>query len=169
MPALDNATYLDRYAQSLRHAWGAKELGYCMVQMIEHPEIPFLRGLKMMLDVAHDNIQAGAGWVIMTFGANLPILLYPPLLANSWQSPPFLLLQFSLVVVGILGIVFWILDIRARPPRPRPWTLKERILTLLSLPMLPFLTLIFLALPVIDAQTRLLLGIPIRFRVARKV
>jgi hypothetical protein len=39
----------------------------------------------------------------------------------------------------------------------------------LSFPLLPILTLIFLALPVIDGQTRLMLGIPIRFKVARKV
>jgi hypothetical protein len=159
----------NRYDQSLRHAWGAKELGYTMAQMIEHPDVSFWRGAKMLLDVAHDNVMAGAGWVIITFGAQLPILLYPSLLTNSWQSSPFLLLQVSLVIVGILGILFWIIDIRERPPRRRRWTAREILLTLLSFPLLPILTLIFLALPVIDAQTRLLFGIPIRFKVARKV
>ncbi len=159
----------NRYSQSLRHAWGAKEVGYTMAQMVERPDIPFGMGMKLLLRVAHDNIMAGAGWVILTFGGQLPILLYPALLANGWQSPPFLALQLSLLVVGILGIVFWAIDIRIRPPRPRPWTVREVLLTLISFPLLPFMTLIFLALPVVDAQTRLMLGIPIRFKVARKV
>jgi len=159
----------NRYSQSLRHAWGAKELGYTMVQMIERPDISFGLGLRILLRVAHDNIMAGAGWVIITFGAQLPILLYPSLLVNSWQSPPFLLIQVAFLVVAILGILFWAIDMRVRPPRQRPWTFKEVVLTILSFPLLPVLTLIFLALPVIDAQTRLLLGIPLQFKVARKV
>src|SRR5438477_10857387 len=113
--------------------------------------------------------MAGAGWVILTFGGNLPILLYPSLLQSGWQSVAFIVLQMALVVVAILGIVFWFIDMRIRPPRPRPWTIREVLLTLLSFPLLPFMTLFFLALPVVDAQTRLMLGIPISFKVARKI
>jgi hypothetical protein len=159
----------NRYSQTLRHAWGAKEVGYAMAQMIERPEMPFGRALGMLIRVAHDNIMAGAGWVIITFGAQLPILLYPSLLANSWQSPEFVLLQISFVVVAILGIIFWWIDLRMRPPRPHSWTVVELIQTILSFPLLPVLSLIFLALPVIEAQTRLMLGIPLRFKVARKI
>ncbi len=159
----------NRYAQSLRHAWGAKEVGYAMSQIIERPDVPIGRGLEILFRVAHDNIMAGAGWVLITFGAQLPILLYPSLLANIWQFPPFLLLQASFIVVGILGVVFWLVDLRERPPRNRRWTVGEVLLTIVSFPLLPILTLIFLALPVIDAQTRLLLGIPLQFKVARKI
>jgi hypothetical protein len=159
----------NRYSQSLRHAWGAKEVGYTMAQMVERPDVDFGRGLKILLRVAHDNIMAGAGWVILTFGGQLPILLYPSLLHTGFQSIAFVALQVALVIVAILGIVFWAIDIRIRPPRPRPWTAREVLITLLSFPLLPFMTLIFLSLPVIDAQTRLMLGIPIRFKVARKI
>jgi hypothetical protein len=94
----------NRYTQSLRHAWGAKEVGYAMAQMIERPDVPFGLGMKILSRVAHDNIMAGAGWVIITFGAQLPILLYPGLLANSWQSPPFLLLQASFLVLSVCWV-----------------------------------------------------------------
>ncbi|MCC7449819.1 MAG: hypothetical protein IT324_20535 [Anaerolineae bacterium] len=159
----------NRYLQSRRHAWGAKEVGYTMAQMIERPDIPFGSAFKMLLRVAHDNIMAGAGWVIITFGAQLPILLYPSLLSNSWHSPQFILVQISVVITAVLGIVFWLVDMRERPPRSRRWTIKEIILTILSFPLLPILTLFYLAIPAIEAQTRLLLGIPIQFKVARKV
>ena len=56
-----------------------------------------------------------------------------------------------------------------RPPRNRPYTLKERLLTLLSFPLLPIMPLIVVALPTLQAQTRLLVGIPLRFKVSKKV
>jgi hypothetical protein len=48
-------------------------------------------------------------------------------------------------------------------------TLLERVYTLLSFPLLPILTLIFVALPTLQAQTRLLMGIPLRFQVSKKL
>src|SRR5205807_7919444 len=98
------------------------------------------------------------GWVIVTFGAQLPILLYPSLLVNSWHSPPFVLLQASVVTVGVLGIAFWMIDMRVRLARSRRWTPREVLLTILSFPLLPIMTVLFLALPLIEAQTRLMLG-----------
>jgi hypothetical protein len=80
-----------------------------------------------------------------------------------------LLLQATFVVVVILGIFFWYLDVITRPPRTRPATLKERVLVLLSFPLLSILSVIFLALPTIQAQTRLMLGAPLQFRVTKKL
>jgi ABC-type uncharacterized transport system involved in gliding motility auxiliary subunit len=59
--------------------------------------------------------------------------------------------------------------VTVRPPRNRRMTLRERALTLLSFPLLPVLTLIFVALPVLQAQTRLLLGVSLQYQVARKL
>jgi hypothetical protein len=48
-------------------------------------------------------------------------------------------------------------------------TLRELFWTLLSFPLLPILSVFVLALPTITAQTRLLLGIPLQFRVSKKI
>ncbi|GAB4575458.1 MAG: hypothetical protein Kow0077_27060 [Anaerolineae bacterium] len=159
----------NRYQQSLRHAWGSKEVGYTLARIIEHPEIPRRVGLRLFFRVAHDIILAGAGWVIMTVGPQVAFLLYPELFFAEWNTPVFLLLQISLTIVSVLGAVFLFLDIRLRPPRPRPWTPREVIWTVLSFPLLPLMTLLVLAIPTIQAQTLLLLGMPIQFRVTRKV
>jgi hypothetical protein len=68
-----------------------------------------------------------------------------------------------------LGILFWYQDVIVRPPRTHKQTMYERLMTLLSFPLLPFLTLFFVALPTIQAQTRLMVGIPLRFKVSQKV
>ncbi|NDJ61506.1 MAG: hypothetical protein GYB67_10290 [Chloroflexi bacterium] len=162
----------NRYQQTLRHAWGSKEVGYTIAKMLEHPEVDFRPAFRLLLRIAHDILLAGAGWVIITLGSQLPLLLNPGLLGEllerGFSDPIFAGLQISLAVVSILGIVFWYQDVSVRPPRPHPPTLGERLLTLISFPLLPILTLIFVAIPTLQAQTRLLLGTPLQFRVSKK-
>jgi cellulose synthase/poly-beta-1,6-N-acetylglucosamine synthase-like glycosyltransferase len=162
----------NRYQQTLRHAWGSKEVGFMIAKMIEHPEIPLTRTGQLLIRIAHDILLAGAGWVILTLGSQLPVLLHPGLApfppSEILKSPVWLLLSVSSTAVVILGIVFWYQDVLVRPPRSQKPTMRERFLTLLSFPLLPPLTVVLLALPAIQAQTRLLLGIPLQFRVTRK-
>jgi hypothetical protein len=169
----------NRYQQTLRHAWGSKEVGYIIAKMLEHPEIDIRPSLRLLVRVSHDILLAGAGWVILTVGSQLPLLLHPmlfppvgSLLQNPMlflEHPTALMLTISTVLVVVLGIVFWVQDVIVRPPRKSPMTIREALLTLLSFPALPVLTLIFVALPVLQAQTRLLVGIPLQYRVARKI
>jgi hypothetical protein len=162
-----------RYLQTLRHAWGSKEVGYMIAKMLEHPEIEFFPAARLLLRIAHDILLAGAGWIILTVGSQLPYLIHPTLLsemlAEGLANPTFALLQASFLVVFILGIVFWYQDVTARPPRPKPMTLPEALLTFASFPLLTVLTLFLVALPTLQAQTRLMIGIPLQFRVTRKV
>jgi hypothetical protein len=161
----------NRYQQTLRHAWGTKEVGYSLAKLLEHPEIEFARAFGLIFRIAHDILLAGAGWVIMTLGSQLPLLLNPPLvkrLTTGEDQLIFIILQIALATVSILGIVFWYQDVIVRPPRNRPLTIRERFFTLLSFPLLPVLTVIFVAIPTIQAQTRLLMGIPLQFRVTKK-
>ena len=161
----------NRYLQTLRHAWGVKEVGFTIAKMLEHPEIEFRRAFRLLVREAHDSIQAGAGWVIMVLGSQLPFLLHPQLFSEVTQpgNPLFLLLEVASILVVILGIVYWYIDVITRPPRTTPATWRERILVLLSFPLLSILSVIFLALPTIQAQTRLLLGAPLQFRVTKKL
>jgi hypothetical protein len=158
----------ERYLQTLRHAWGAKEIGYTVAQMNENPQTPFWGSFNLLFRVAHDNLLAGVGWVIMMLGSQLPMLFHPALVRDNLQTAPFILLQISMTIVTILTIVFWALDLRIRPPRPHPWTRRERLYELASLPLLAVMTFICVALPVLHAQSRLMLGLPIQFRVAAK-
>ncbi|MBZ0302500.1 MAG: glycosyltransferase family 2 protein [Anaerolineae bacterium] len=165
----------NRYLQTLRHAWGSKELGYMLAKMLEHPEIDFGTSFKLLFRVAHDILLAGAGWVILTIGSQFTFLIHPEILVQlsteNIHNPIFVALQATFLLISILSVVFWYQDVIVRPPRPRdhPQTLTERLLTVASFPVLLVLTLIFVALPTLQAQTRLLVGIPLQFRVTRKI
>lgn len=175
--AVSGDTLLDalknRYQQTLRHAWGSKEVGYMVAKIFEHPEIEFLRSLRLLLRIAHDILLAGAGWVIMTIGSQLPFLLHPRLfneiIAAGFSNPLFAVLQIAFGMVTILGILFWYQDVIVRPPRTVKQTWSERLWTLISFPALPVLTLFLVAIPTLQAQIRLLAGVPLQFRVSKKV
>jgi hypothetical protein len=147
-------------------------VGYMVAKILEHPEVDFNISFKLLFRVAHDILLAGAGWIIITAGGQLPFLfnreLLPQVLAEGINNPSYILLQLSFLLVSILGIVFWYQDVLSRPPRTTKITWSERLLTLLSFPLLPVLTLVVVALPTLQAQTRLLMGIPLRFQVSRK-
>jgi hypothetical protein len=178
----------ERYLVSLRHAWGAKEIGYTIAKIIDNPQVDFLPSFRLLVRISHDLLLAGAGWVVLTVGSQLPALLHPQIspfrfdlilqdplagiqvtLFNILSSPSWLILISASVLVVVLAFVFWYLDVIVRPPRTKPPTWSETIYTLLSFPMMPLITLIVLAIPTIQAQTRLLLGIPLQFRVSKKV
>ncbi|MBL8146550.1 MAG: hypothetical protein JNL34_09210 [Anaerolineae bacterium] len=162
----------NRYLQTLRHAWGSKEVGFTVAKMLEHPELPIKRTGRLLMRVSHDIFLAGAGWVILTIGVQLPLLFHPEIASELFSAgfnPITLMLQISFPIVFVLGIIFWYQDVVSRPARTRPQTLIERILVLLSFPLLPILTLIFVAIPTLQAQTRLMIGAPLQFRVTKKV
>ncbi|MFN8371659.1 MAG: hypothetical protein U0694_02115 [Anaerolineae bacterium] len=133
----------------------------------------FLPAFNLLVRIAHDILLAGAGWIILTVGSQFPLILHPTLLTQMLQegfsNPTWAILQVSLFLVSFLGVVFWYQDVVVRPPRTKPQTLMERLLTLLSFPLLPILTLIFVAIPVLQAQTRLMMGVPLQFRVTKKL
>ena len=160
-----------RYQQTRRHAWGAKEIGFVFAQIQEHPYVDRFQGLRLLWRVAHDNLLAGAGWVIITLGTQLPAILHPSLVREQTHSAPFVALQVGFLMVLALTFFIFFMDVRIRPPRPANQTRsrKEQIQSLLSIPMLPSLTLFCVAFPVIQAQTQLMLGIPLQFKVTKKV
>jgi hypothetical protein len=179
----------ERYQQTLRHAWGSKEVGYMVAKIVDNPHINFWAASRLLLRISHDILLAGAGWVILTVGSQLPVLLHPDIapfdplevaldptqaeLQAAAQSlvasPAWTLITIASILVVIAGIIFWLQDVSIRPPRVARMTLKEFLWTVLSFPLLPVLTLIVVALPTIQAQTKLLLGIPLQFRVTKKV
>ncbi len=157
-----------RYRQTFRHAWGAKEIGYTAEQIGVYRDMPLRSGLALLLRVAHDNLLAGAGWLVMVAGSQLPVLFHPALLRDVHAAVPLGLVQASFMAITLLTVLLWGIDLRIRPARISPWTWRERLIELASLPLLAVMTLLCVALPVLHAQTHLMLGRTLEFHVAPK-
>lgn len=177
----------NRYSQTLRHAWGSKEVGYMVVKLIENPHVVSFHSLKLLFRIAHDILLAGAGWIILTVGSQLPVFFHPEIAPITVEeviestdkiativngiltsNPAWLLLTVSSLTMTFLVVVFQFQDYQVRPKRIARMTIKEAILEILSIPFMLLLTLLVVAMPTLVAQTRLLLGIPLQFIVTDK-
>jgi hypothetical protein len=161
-------TWRERYLQTLRHAWGAKTIGYTASQMARNPSGERLNGLGLLARVTHDNLLAGLGWIIMIAGAQLPVLVHSALWQDSRSFLPIVALRVCAVLIAVLTLAFWVIDVRIRPPRPHHQTVRHYLAEMASLPLLAVLTFGCMALPVLHAQTLMMLGATLRFRVAAK-
>jgi len=181
------ASIQNRYSQTLRHAWGSKEVGYMIAKMVENPHVASSHSFKLLFRIAHDILLAGAGWIILTVGSQLPVMFHPEIAPISVDrlisetdkigyvingilssDPAWIILTVSSLTMTILVVVFQYQDYQVRPKRIYPMTVKEALLELLSIPFMLILTLFVVAMPTLVAQTRLLLGIPLQFIVTDK-
>ncbi len=157
-------TLRNRYRQSLRHAWGSQEMGYTLVCMAQQPGVS--GGWRIVSRIAHDVLLTSAGWVLISFGTQLPILFQPSTV--SLTGAPFILFQLSALMVSLFSLVLLLLDIRTRPPRGATPSRMEQAQIIAGFLLLPVMALLFVVLPLIHAQMRLLLGFPLEFRVTPK-
>jgi len=165
-------TIKERYRQTLRHAWGSKEIGYVLANIIQYSDTPRRRSLRLLLSVAHDIFISGAGWLIITLGSQLPILLNPPLLDEILHRdliyPLLLPLEVAVVIITILALVFLLIDVSIRPTSRRSSKLRDRLLAPFGVLLLPLFAVIFVVIPLLHAQWMLLRGQQLQFEVTKK-
>ncbi|MEW6578794.1 MAG: glycosyltransferase family 2 protein [Chloroflexota bacterium] len=162
------ATLAARYRQTLRHAWGAREIGYALACARQSPETPRRAALQLVGRVAHDNLLAGVGALLLAAGTQLPALVAPGWVRAHLLSAPFVVINLALLVTAGMSALLWAWDVRLRQPRPTPWTARARLAEGIALLLLPTLTALCVTLPVLHAQTRLMLGCSLRFTVTAK-
>ena len=155
----------NRYRQTVRHAWGSKEIGYTVAHALDNPQLPLNKTLPLLASVAHDLIFSSGGWVFLTIGAQLPLWLHPHLI---FQTPNFLVMQVVGLVMALFGATMLYLDRRTWPERQTEEQTYEGLLSVLGFLCLPVCGFLFVILPVFQAQLMLLMGRQLHFRVTAK-
>ena len=72
------------------------------------------------------------------------------------------------IVGTVLGPFLPLIDLLLGPPHPAGRRWWQDVWACLQWPLLPVIVLLFFALPGLDAQTRMLLGEKLRYRVTEK-
>ncbi len=160
---------VNRYKQCKRHAWGASDIPYAMMQFFKHPEIPFSERFLRVFKLVESHVLWSTNWFLITLGANLPPLLNPKFaqttLGQNLMSVSQTLLAFSLL--GLATVI--LLDGALRPPRPEKvpwWQLPAHYLQWF---LMPIATFFMAALPGLDSHTRLMLGKRLEYWVTEKM
>jgi hypothetical protein len=160
----------NRYVQLQRHCWGASDVGFLVEQLLSgQTEGPVWFRFGQVL---HDHVLPVAGFFIATSLAFVPTWL----LTRAALQVPAAMGQVTLIAELVAGLFVvstavmlsaMVIDlVRFRPARSGLLPIVLEIAKMYVL--LPVAGLVFGAVPELDAQTKLALGVPLEWKVTTK-
>ena len=157
-----------QYLQARRWAWGVTDIPYVVENAFGHREIPLASRAWRILNLFGEHINWAIAPFVITFGATVPLLINPAFAETTLGQnlPLYASTMLSLALVALL-VLIWV-EHRIVPPRPASWSRLQRILVYVQWLGLPFVGIFFSNLPALDAQTRLLTGRYLEYRVTEK-
>lgn len=158
-----------QYLQARRWAWGVTDLPYVVQNAIAHREIPFWSRAWRVLNLFGEHINWAIAPFVVLFGATVPLIINPAFARTTLGQnlPIYASSMLSIALLALLVLV-WV-EHRIVPPMPSEWGWRRRLLVYAGWTGLPFVGIFFTNLPALDAQTRLLTGRYLEYRVTEKV
>lgn len=159
---------MQQYTQIRRWAWGVTDIPYYIDNAISHSEIPLRDRVARLFDLWMDHINWAVAPFIMIFGAALPVALNQTFAAGTFgqQLPVYTAWLLTGAMSSLLVLMF--IEDQLSPPRPPEWGLRMHLVSWLQWICLPVIGVLFTNLPALDAQTRLLAGRYLEYRVTEK-
>lgn len=161
-------TLVQQYTQIRRWAWGITDIPYYIRNAFAHREIPRRLRIRRLIDLWMDHINWAIAPFVIIFGSNVPLLLNPAFAQTTLgQNLP---LYAAWLLTGALCclLILVFVEEQIAPPRPSTWGPARRAMSYLQWLALPVVGLIFSNLPALDAQTRLMAGKYLEYRVTEK-
>ncbi len=162
-------TFRKIYIQKRRWAWGIENFPMVMVGFLREKEIPFFEKVRHGFKMLESHVSWATWGLMLTFFGWLPLLQSGREYGLSVVS--FYLPKITEVIFNLAGISLVIsiaLGFLITPKKP-PHVSKLRNFAFLLQWFVPLLLPAMLALPALDAQTRLLMGRYLNFEVTKKV
>jgi hypothetical protein len=157
-----------QYLQARRWAWGVTDIPYVVENAIRHSEIPIWSRAWRIVNLFGEHINWAIAPFVIMFGATIPLLINPAFGETTLGQnlPLYASAMLTLALVSLAVLIF--VEHRIVPPRPASWGAARRLLSYVQWIGLPFVGIFFSNLPALDAQTRLLTGRYLEYRVTEK-
>jgi hypothetical protein len=161
-------TIKEQYLQKKRWYYGVEHFPYVVTESIKNKKIPFLDKLVKIYRLFEANYSLATSSIYLALVAWLPLLFGPgfgqTVLANNLQGTIRILL--GLTWIGL--VISMIISTLLLPPRPKGYGRRKFLEMIAQWILIPVTAIFFSSLPAIDAQTRLMLGKYMTFRVTPK-
>jgi len=159
---------MQQYTQIRRWAWGVTDIPYYIDNALSHSEIPLRVRVARLFNLWLEHINWAIAPFIIIFGASLPAALNQTFAAGTFgqQLPVYTAWILTGAMASLLVLMF--IEDQLAPPRPPEWGLRMHIVSWLQWICLPVIGVLFTNLPALDAQTRLLTGRYLEYRVTEK-
>lgn len=155
--------------QRLRHAWGCQDVGYVLQQWGRWPGMPLTSKGAYFLKVVNDHIGFTVGGLVMTV-ATVMLFFRNGLLGVVQPIPGlyFILLQ-SANVLNVVALSIEALYEHLNTRRASAgWRPRKLLTDIVCWPLMPVLSIFLVAVPTIQAQTKMMLGEHLTFEVTPK-
>lgn len=162
-------TFLNRYEQEKRWAWGVTDVAYAWTKLHNTPHIPLWSKLKRLFYLAENHLFWPTSFFILTVSASIPPLINPVFKRTVLG---FLLPQLSgliLTLASVLLVLYIYLDIKLRERLKIDTKMLYLPLLFVQWFLLPIVSFFLSSLPALEAHTRLLLRKKITYKVTEKV
>jgi hypothetical protein len=158
----------EQYLQARRWAWGVTDIPYVIENAVAHREIPFWSRFWRIANLFGEHINWAIAPFVVMFGGTVPLLVNPSFAQTTLGQnlPLFASGMLTLALASLFVLV--IVEHRIVPRRPAHWSTGQRVMSYLQWLGLPFVGIFFSTLPALDAQTRLLTGRYLEYRVTEK-
>ena len=158
----------EQYLQARRWAWGVTDIPFVIDNAVRHAEIPWTSRFWRVLNLFSEHINWAITPFVLTFGATVPLLINPAFGETTLgQNLP--LYASAMLTTAIVSLaVLIVVEHRIVPPRPAEWGWLQRAISYVQWIGLPFVGILFSMVPALDAQTRLLTGRYLEYRVTEK-
>ncbi|TME84279.1 MAG: hypothetical protein E6I45_02025 [Chloroflexi bacterium] len=164
---------VQQYMQIRRWAWGVTDIPFYIRNALAHSEIPRGQRVRRLLDLWLDHINWAIAPFVLIFGSNIPLLISRWFGGSDFARSTLgqqLPVYASLLLTGAfccLLVLIYVED-QIAPARPPEWGRGMRILSRIQWLFVPVVGLLFSNLPALDAQTRLMTGRYLEYRVTEK-
>lgn len=158
----------EQYLQVRRWAWGVTDIPFVVRNAVRHHEISFWSRFWRIVNLFGEHINWAIAPFVITFGATLPLLLNPYFGETTLGQnlPIFASAMLTMALASLVVLI--IVEHRIVPPRPTEWGVAQRMVSYVQWIFLPIVGMFFSTLPALDAQTRLLTGRYLEYRVTEK-
>ncbi|MGB6772605.1 MAG: glycosyltransferase family 2 protein [Candidatus Dormiibacterota bacterium] len=161
-------TIVSQYNQIKRWAWGVTDIPYVASRMTSHAEIPLKTRVERFQMLVFNHLSWATVPMLILVAGTLPSLFnYDYALSNMGailETAASIILTTTLLNIVAVAV----LDNRLQP-RPPEWRWWRRRLVDMQTLMYPVVFMILSVIPALEAQTRLLFGSHLEYRVTEKV
>ena len=162
-------TFINRYEQERRWAWGVTDVGYVLKRFFQTPHINFWQKLKKIIFIIETHLFWPVSFFILTVSASIP-----PLINLSFKRTVLGLLlpklsALILTLSSVMLILYIYLDIKLRQKVNMKTSVSSLPLLIVQWYLLPVVSFFFSSLPALDAHTRILLGKKLKYKVTEKI
>jgi len=163
------ATFTEQYIQKRRWAWGCSDIPYVLTNIVGNKNLPFSDKWMQTFRLIEGHFSWSTTSIILALVGWMPILLNPSF-RETVMAYNFPVIFSRILSISMFGLIITlIISTFMLPPRPRKdltWSILFE--WMISPIMLPLSNIIFGSFAATDAQTRLMAGKYLGFKVTEK-